>query len=99
MNETALNMGACSPTKESSTGEQLLSMARRIASEAEAMSKEAQDKLSPISRIAEPVVGAMADAKNLQQVWPPYFEEIRAILNDISKSVLVTQRTIKRVEL
>ena len=98
MNETALGY-ECRTAKEQSIGNQLLDMARRIASEAEAMSKEAQDKLSPISRMAEPVVGAMADAKNLQQVWPPYFEEIRAILNDISKSVLVTQRAIKRVEL
>jgi hypothetical protein len=100
MNETALGC-ECKSTKEQSVGGQLLDMARRIASEAEAMSKGAQDKLSPISGMPEPKpeLGIPNDTKAMQRAWPPYFDEMRAILRDISKSIVAVQRTIKRVEL
>ena len=98
MNETALGC-ECKSTKEQSVGGQLLDMARRIASEAEIMSKATEDKLSPITKMPEPKVEVMDDVKAMQQAWPPYFDEMRAILKDIARFVRDTQRTIKRVEL
>ncbi|MFA5753111.1 MAG: hypothetical protein WC910_08585 [Bacteroidales bacterium] len=98
MNETALGC-ECKSTKEQSVGGQLLDMARRIASEAEIMSKATEDKLSPITKMPEPKVAVMDETKAGQQVWPPYFDEMRAILKDIARFIRDTQRTIKRVEL
>jgi len=100
MNETALGC-ECKSTKEQSVGGQLLDMARRIASEAEVMSKATEDKLSPITKMPEPKpeLGMPMEAKAMQQPWPPYFDEMRAILKDIARFVRDTQRTIKRVEL
>ena len=99
MNETMLNTSACGATKEPSTGEQLLSMARRIASEAEAVAKHAQDKLSPLM-VSDSPMNVIPDNKaELQRAWPPYFYEIRCILQDISASIVTIKRTINRVEL
>ena len=100
MNETALGC-ECKSTKEQSVGGQLLDMARRIASEAEVMSKATEDKLSPITKMPEPKpeLGMPMEAKAMQQPWPPYFDEMRAILKDIARFIRDTQRTIKRVEL
>lgn len=99
MNETMLNTGTCSATKEPSTGEQLLAMARRIGSEAEGLAEMAENKLSPFTTQPTPEISSDCEKQAPERIWPPYFDEMRAILNDISKSVLVTQRAIKRVEL
>ncbi|MEN6320727.1 MAG: hypothetical protein ABFD82_18465 [Syntrophaceae bacterium] len=95
----------CEETKEPTKGEQLLSMARRIASEAEVLSKMTEDKLNSISTpvpttgIGSLVVPMSNETPMPERPWPPYFDELRDILKDISSSIIATKKTINRVEL
>lgn len=92
--------------QEPTKGEQLLSMARRMASEAEALSKMAEERLSSISTpvtttgIGSLVTTSMPSEKPMpERPWPPYFNELRDILKDISSSIIATKKTINKVEL
>lgn len=87
----------CIAEPKASIGQQLLDMAKRMASEAEVTATLVQDRLSPIARMPEPK--DVCKLGEIEQAWPPYFGEFRDVLQDISRSIRSIKATINDVEL